>query len=35
VSGVAILAVGFQLQEGCIVFRTPLDSPSDEDLRTG
>ena len=30
-----ILVASFQLQEGCIVFRIPLDSPTDEDLRTG
>lgn len=33
--GVAVLPVRFRLDEGSIVFRTPLDSPTDEDLRTG
>lgn len=34
-SGVAVLPVSFQLRDGSIVFRTPLDSPTDADLRTG
>jgi hypothetical protein len=34
-SGVAVLPVRYQLHEGSIVFRTPLGSPTDEDLRTG
>jgi nitroimidazol reductase NimA-like FMN-containing flavoprotein (pyridoxamine 5'-phosphate oxidase superfamily) len=33
--GVAVLPVHYQLDKGSIVFRTPLDSPTDEDLRTG
>jgi nitroimidazol reductase NimA-like FMN-containing flavoprotein (pyridoxamine 5'-phosphate oxidase superfamily) len=33
--GVAVLPVRYRLDDGSIVFRTPLDSPTDEDLRTG
>jgi nitroimidazol reductase NimA-like FMN-containing flavoprotein (pyridoxamine 5'-phosphate oxidase superfamily) len=33
--GVAVLPVRYKLDQGSIVFRTPLDSPTDEDLRTG
>jgi nitroimidazol reductase NimA-like FMN-containing flavoprotein (pyridoxamine 5'-phosphate oxidase superfamily) len=33
--GVAVLPVSYRLSEDSIVFRTPLDSPTDEDLRTG
>jgi nitroimidazol reductase NimA-like FMN-containing flavoprotein (pyridoxamine 5'-phosphate oxidase superfamily) len=33
--GLAVLPVRYQLDEGSIVFRTTLDSPTDEDLRTG
>ena len=33
--GPAVLPVSYQLDEGTIVFRTPLDSPTDESLRTG
>jgi nitroimidazol reductase NimA-like FMN-containing flavoprotein (pyridoxamine 5'-phosphate oxidase superfamily) len=34
-AGLAVLPVRYQLHEGSIVFRTALDSPTDEDLRTG
>ncbi len=34
-AGLAVLPVRYQLDEGSIVFRTVLDSPTDEDLRTG
>jgi nitroimidazol reductase NimA-like FMN-containing flavoprotein (pyridoxamine 5'-phosphate oxidase superfamily) len=34
-AGLAVLPVRYQLDEGSIVFRTALDSPTDEDLRTG
>lgn len=33
--GLAVLPVWYKLVQGSIVFRTPLDSPTDEDLRTG
>src|SRR5258708_20321107 len=33
--GVAVLPVRYRLNEDGIVFRTTLDSPTDEDLRTG
>jgi hypothetical protein len=33
--GVAVLPVRYKLDQGSIVFRTPLNSPTDEDLRTG
>jgi len=33
--GLAVLPVNYRLHEGCIVFRTAQDSPTDEDLRTG
>ena len=33
--GVGVLPVLYRLDEGSILFRTPLDSPTDEDLRTG
>jgi len=33
--GLAVLPVRYKLDQGSIVFRTPLDSPTDEDLRTG
>src|SRR5580692_11973657 len=33
--GLAVLPVSYKLDEGSIVFRTALDSPTDEDLRTG
>jgi Pyridoxamine 5'-phosphate oxidase len=33
--GLAVLPVNYQLDEGSIVFRAVLDSPTDEDLRTG
>ena len=33
--GVGVLPVSYRLNEDSIVFRTPLDSPTDEDLRTG
>ncbi|HWG63757.1 MAG TPA: pyridoxamine 5'-phosphate oxidase family protein [Streptosporangiaceae bacterium] len=34
-SGVAIIPVGYELQDGHIMFPTPLGSPTDQDLRTG
>jgi hypothetical protein len=34
-SGLAVLPVGYQVQEGSLVFRIALGSPTDEDLRTG
>ena len=34
-SGLAVLPVGYQLQEGSLLFRIALGSPADEDLRTG
>jgi hypothetical protein len=34
-SGVAVLPVRYRFDEGSIFFRTPLGSPTDEDLRTG
>jgi nitroimidazol reductase NimA-like FMN-containing flavoprotein (pyridoxamine 5'-phosphate oxidase superfamily) len=34
-SGVVILPVRYQVHAGSIVFRTRLNSPTDEDLRTG
>jgi nitroimidazol reductase NimA-like FMN-containing flavoprotein (pyridoxamine 5'-phosphate oxidase superfamily) len=34
-SGAVVVPVGYKLQDGSIVFRTVLDSPTDEDLRTG
>lgn len=34
-AGLAVLPVRYQLDEGSIVFRTALDSTTDEDLRTG
>jgi hypothetical protein len=33
--GVGVLPVLYRLDDGSILFRTPLDSPTDEDLRTG
>jgi hypothetical protein len=33
--GLAVLPVRYKVDQGSIVFRTPLDSPTDEDLRTG
>ena len=33
--GLAVLPVSYKLDHGSIVFRTALDSPTDEDLRTG
>lgn len=33
--GPAVLPVSYLLDEGTILFRTPLDSPTDEALRTG
>jgi len=30
-----VLPVRYRLDDGSILFRTPLDSPTDEDLRTG
>ena len=33
--GLAVLPVNYRLHDGSIVFRTALDSPTDEDLRTG
>lgn len=33
--GLAVLPVGYQVQEGSLVFRIALSSPTDEDLRTG
>jgi hypothetical protein len=33
--GVGVLPVLYRLEEGSILFRTALDSPTDEDLRTG
>lgn len=33
--GPTVLPVSYQLDEGTILFRTPLDSPTDEALRTG
>lgn len=33
--GVGMIPVRYRLDEGSIVFRTQLDSPTDEDLRTG
>jgi hypothetical protein len=34
-NGVGVLPVCYRLVGGSILFRTPLDSPTDEDLRTG
>lgn len=34
-TGVAVIPVRYELDQGSIVFRTPLDSATDEDLRTG
>jgi nitroimidazol reductase NimA-like FMN-containing flavoprotein (pyridoxamine 5'-phosphate oxidase superfamily) len=34
-SGLAVLPVGYQVQEGSLLFRIALGSPTDEDLRTG
>src|SRR6266496_4702048 len=34
-SGLAVLPVGYQVQEGSLIFRIALGSPTDEDLRTG
>jgi hypothetical protein len=34
-NGVGVLPVRYRLDDGGILFRTPLDSPTDEDLRTG
>jgi len=34
-SGLAVLPVGYQVQEGSLVFRIGLGRPTDEDLRTG
>jgi nitroimidazol reductase NimA-like FMN-containing flavoprotein (pyridoxamine 5'-phosphate oxidase superfamily) len=33
--GPVVIPVGYKLSDGGIVFRTVLDSPTDEDLRTG
>jgi hypothetical protein len=33
--GLAVLPVGYQVDEGSLVFRIALGSPTDEDLRTG
>jgi len=33
--GVGVLPLLYRLDDGSILFRTPLDSPTDEDLRTG
>jgi nitroimidazol reductase NimA-like FMN-containing flavoprotein (pyridoxamine 5'-phosphate oxidase superfamily) len=33
--GPAVIPVNYKLKDGDIVFRTQLDSPTDEDLRTG
>lgn len=33
-TGVAVIPVRYQLDQGSIVFRTPLDTQTDEDLRT-
>jgi len=33
--GLTVMPVNFRLHDGSIVFRTALDSPTDEDLRTG
>ena len=33
--GLAVLPVSYKMDEGSVVFRTVLDSPTDEDLRTG
>ena len=33
--GLGVLPVSYKVDEGSIVFRTVLDSPTDEDLRTG
>jgi hypothetical protein len=35
VLGLAVLPVSYRVEKGSILFRTPLDSPTDEDLRTG
>ena len=34
-NGPAVLPVSYKVSDGSIVFGTPLDSPTDEDLRTG
>jgi hypothetical protein len=34
-SGLAVLPVGYQVQEGSLLFCIALGSPTDEDLRTG
>jgi Pyridoxamine 5'-phosphate oxidase len=34
-SGLAVLPVGYQVQEGSLLFRIALGSPTDKDLRTG
>lgn len=34
-TGAVVIPVGYKLSDGSIVFRTVLDSPTDEDLRTG
>ena len=34
-SGLAVLPVGYQVQEDSLLFRIALGSPTDEDLRTG
>ena len=34
-SGLAVLPVGYQVQEGSLLFRVALGSPTDKDLRTG
>src|SRR5215813_7879049 len=33
--GPVVIPIGYKLSDGSIVFRTVLDSPTDEDLRTG
>ena len=33
--GAVVIPVGYKVCDGSIVFRTVLDSPTDEDLRTG
>ena len=33
--GAVVIPVGYRVCDGSIVFRTVLDSPTDEDLRTG
>lgn len=34
-TGAVVIPVGYKVRDGSIVFRTVLDSPTDEDLRTG